>query len=239
MLQACLNGARSRKNHPRVPLSPDELALDAERVVAAGVAELHVHPRDAQGVETLAAEHIAAALRAIRAKVPGIPVGISTREGIRTDKARGFDQMRSWTVLPDYVSVNISEEDAGDIIALMVAEGIGVEAGLATVADTLKFTKLATVKDCLRVLVEIDFEKDVANALSLADEIIRILGENRIDLPILLHGFDETMWPLYRRSLALGLDARLGLEDGVLLPDGSLAADNRDIIAAARELTPG
>ena len=239
MLQACLNGARSRQDHPKVPLTPGELALDAERVVAAGVAELHVHPRDAQGIETLAADHIAAALSAIRAKVPGIPVGISTREGIRTDQARGFGQMRGWAVLPDYVSVNLNEDDAADIIALMIAKGIGVEAGLATVADTLKFVRLATVKDCLRVLVEIDFEKDVANALSLADEIIRILGENHIDLPILLHGFDETMWPLYRKSLALGLDARLGLEDGVLLPGGSPAASNRDIIAAARELTQG
>jgi uncharacterized protein (DUF849 family) len=234
MLQACLNGARSRKDHLKIPLSPEELALDAARVVAAGVAELHVHPRDAEGIETLTADHIAAALMAIRTKVPGIPVGISTREGIRTDEARGFDQMRSWTVLPDYVSVNLSEDDAGDVIALMLAKGIGVEAGLATVADAEKFVKLATVKDCLRVLVEIDFEKDVANALSLAEHIMCILKQNRIALPILLHGFDETMWPLYRRSVALGVDARLGFEDGILLPDGRIAADNRDIITAAR-----
>jgi uncharacterized protein (DUF849 family) len=239
MLQACLNGARSRRDHPKIPLSPEELALDAERVVAAGVAELHVHPRDAEGIETLAANHIAAALTAIRAKVPGIPIGISTREGIRTDKARGFDQMRSWTVLPDYVSVNLSEDDAGDIIALMIAKGIGVEAGLATIADAERFVKLATVTDCLRVLVEIDFEKDLANALSLAERIMRILKENQVALPILLHGFDETMWPLYRKSVALGVDARLGFEDSVLLPDGSIAADNRDIVVAARKLTQG
>src|SRR5688572_8261985 len=109
MLQACLNGARSRADHPKVPQTPEELARDAVRVVAAGVAELHVHPRDAEGSETLEAGDIAAALTAIRAKVPGVPVGVSTREGIRTDKARGFDHMRSWAVLPDYVSVNLSE----------------------------------------------------------------------------------------------------------------------------------
>ena len=237
MLQACLNGARSREDHPKVPLTPEELALDAERVIAAGVQELHVHPRDTQGIETLDAHHIAAALTAIRAKVPGVPVGISTREGIRSDKARGFDQIRGWTVLPDYVSVNLSEDDAGDIIALMIEKGIGVEAGLATVADADRFVTFATAKSCLRVLVEIDFEKDVANALSLAKEIIRILGESRIDLPLLLHGFDETVWPLYSKSVALGIDARLGLEDGLLLPDGRIASDNREIIIAARHLT--
>jgi len=239
MLQACLNGARSRKDHPRVPLTPEELALDALRAAAAGAAELHVHPRDAQGVETLAGDHIAAALTAIRMKMPGMPVGISTREGIRTDKVRGFDQMGDWTVLPDYVSVNLSEDDAGDIIALMTAKGIGVEAGLATLADAHRFVKLASVKNCLRVLVEIDFEKDVATALHLADAIMRILADNRVGLPILLHGFEETMWPLYRKSVALGVDARLGFEDGILLPDGRIAADNHDIIAAARKLTQG
>lgn len=237
MLQACLNGARTRQDHPRVPLSAEELALDAERVVAAGVAELHVHPRDAKGIETLAPDDIAAAVRAIRARVPGVPVGLSTREGIRTDRSRGFDAMRAWSVLPDYVSVNLSEADAPQIIALMIEKGIGVEAGLATAADAGRFVKLATAKEALRILVEIDFEKDVAGALKLADEIMGILKESRIDLPILLHGFDETMWPLYRRSLDLGVDARLGLEDGVILPDGRPAADNNDIIRAIGKLT--
>jgi uncharacterized protein (DUF849 family) len=237
MLQACLNGARSRHDHPKVPISPEDLALDALGAAAAGATEFHVHPRDAEGIETLAAEDIAAALTAIRTKVPGMPVGISTREGIRIDKSRGFDQMRQWTVLPDYVSVNLGEDDAEDIMALMIAKGIGIEAGLATAADARKFVKLATVKDCLRVLVEIDFEKDVATALRLADEIMRILADSHVALPILLHGFDETMWPLYRKSLALGVDARLGFEDGLYLPDGRIAADNRDIIASARQLT--
>lgn len=237
MLQACLNGARTRQDHPRVPLSAEELALDAEQVVAAGAAELHVHPRDAKGIETLAPGDIAAAVQAIRARVPGVPVGLSTREGIRTDRSRGFDALRAWSVLPDYVSVNLSEADAPEIITLMMEKGIGVEAGLATAADARRFVRLSTAKEALRILVEIDFEKDVEGALRLADVIMFILEESSVDLPILLHGYDETMWPLYRRSLELGVDARLGLEDGVTLPDGSLAADNSDIIRAIGKLT--
>jgi uncharacterized protein (DUF849 family) len=237
MLQACLNGARTRQDHPKIPFSPEELALDAERVVAAGASELHVHPRDGQGIETLAPDDIAAALKAIRARVPGVPVGLSTREGIRTDRTRGFEAMKSWTLLPDYVSVNLSEADAPEIMALMIEKGIGIEAGLATVADARRFVDLPVVKACLRMLVEIDFEKDVAGAVQLAEEIMGILGENRIELPILLHGFDATVWPLYRRSRELRVDARLGFEDGIHLPDGRVAADNADIIRAAVQLT--
>lgn len=237
MLQACLNGTRTRQDHPKVPFSAEELALDAERVVAAGASELHVHPRDGRGIETLAPDDIAGALKAIRARVPGVPVGLSTREGIRSDGTRGFAAMKSWALLPDYVSVNLSEVDAPEIMALMIEKGIGIEAGLATVADTRRFIDLPLVKACLRVMVEIDSEQDVAGALRLAEDMMRILGENRIELPILLHGFDATVWPLYRKSRALGVDARLGFEDGIHLPDGGVAADNADIIKAAMQLT--
>ncbi|WP_119269439.1 3-keto-5-aminohexanoate cleavage protein [Taklimakanibacter deserti] len=236
MLQACLNGARTRQDHPKVPLSPEELAQDAAEVIAAGAAELHVHPHGPDGAETLDPGLTAAALTAIRAKVPGIPVGLTTTEGVRSDASRGFDQLKAWRVLPDYVSVNLSEADAPEIIELMLAKGIGVEAGLATVADARRWVKLPTMKDCLRVLVEIDFEKDVADALDLADEIIAVLRQHDVALPLLLHGFDQTVWPLYRKSRSLKIDARLGFEDGIHLPDGRVAADNRDIIAAARAL---
>jgi uncharacterized protein (DUF849 family) len=171
---------------------------------------------------------------AIRAKVPGIPVGISTREGIGTDARRGFDQMKAWHALPDYVSVNLNEEDAPEVVALMLAKGIGVEAGLATVADAQRFAALPMRKDCLRVLVEIDYEKDVMQAMELADDILRVLAHHRVALPLLLHGFDDSVWPLYRKSRALEIDARLGFEDGVHLPDGRVAADNREIMLAAR-----
>lgn len=236
MLQACLNGARSRQDHPKVPLSPEELASDAALVVAAGVSELHIHPRGADGLETLDPDVTARTLEAIQAKVPNVPIGLTTREGVRHDASRGFDQMRAWRVLPDYVSVNLGETDAPEVIALMLAKGIGVEAGLATVADAVRSVTLPIVRDCLRIMVEIDFEPDVAKAEKLADDIMDVLKTHRITSPLLLHGSNESVWPLYRKSRALKIDARLGFEDGLHLPDGRIARDNRDIIAAAHAL---
>jgi uncharacterized protein (DUF849 family) len=237
MLQACLNGARTRRDHPKIPLSPDELAQDAAEVIDAGAAELHVHPRGTDGAETLDPDDIGVALAAIRAQLPIVPVGISTREGIRTDRSRGFDQMKAWRVMPDYVSINLSEEDAPEIMALMRVKDIGVEAGLASVADAERFVTLPFAKEALRVLIEIDFENDVTQAIALADDIMRVLADHRVTLPLLLHGFAESVWPLYRKSRELRIDARLGFEDGVHLPDGRIAASNRDIIAAAHALT--
>ena len=55
IVQACINGARPRDFHPRLPLTAEAMAADAAACVAAGAAELHIHPRCADGRESLAA----------------------------------------------------------------------------------------------------------------------------------------------------------------------------------------
>src|SRR4029450_12116714 len=109
-----------------------------------------------------------------------------TREGIRTNRSRSFDQMKAWRIMPDYVSVNLSEEDAPEIMARVRVKDIGVEAGLASVADAQRFVTLPLARESLRVLVEIDFEKDVSKAIELADDILRVLADHHITLPLLL-----------------------------------------------------
>ena len=78
LLQACLNGSRTPGEHPALPITPQELAQDAQRVVAAGACALHVHPRNVQGEQSLEAQDMAAALIAIRERCPGIPVGVGS-----------------------------------------------------------------------------------------------------------------------------------------------------------------
>ena len=108
MLQACLNGDRDKDFHAATPLTPRELAADARAVVDAGAHELHIHPRDAKGLESLHPDDTARALDAVRASVPGIPVGVSTAWGITPQGRERQAQIRAWQVMPDYVSVNRS-----------------------------------------------------------------------------------------------------------------------------------
>ena len=72
IIQACLNGARPAGYHPALPLTPDAIAHDAAACVAAGAAELHIHPRGADGRESLAPDvieiealSVAAGIRAV------------------------------------------------------------------------------------------------------------------------------------------------------------------------------
>ena len=234
MLQACLNGARGRDYSPALPLTPEALARDAAACLAVGTNEFHIHPRNADGRESFAARDIGAALEAVRASVPGVPIGVSTREGIMADPAARQRAFQAWEVLPDYVSVNLSEADAPEVISFMLKQGVGIEAGLATVADAERYVALPQAGSCLRVLIEID-EQESAAALRLAHGMIAVLDRAGSKLPRQLHGFDASKWVMHAEALRLGLDQRIGLEDGDLMPDGRIAGSNVELIAAAVE----
>ena len=236
MLQACLNGGRDKGFHAATPLTPHELAADARAVVEAGAQQLHIHSRDAAGRESLHPDDTASALEAIRASVPGIAVGVSTGWWIAPQGRARQQHVRAWQVLPDYVSVNLIEEDANEVIDLVLEKGIGVEAGLWSPRDAKKFVAHPNARNCLRVLIEIN-EQEFLTGAEAARQIMEILDRAEIQLPRLLHGFENTMWPFYRKALRLGLDARIGLEDGKLLPSGAEAENNAALIRAARALT--
>ena len=84
-VMACLNGGRIRAERPGVPLSPAELAADAVAVRAAGAFAVHIHPRDRHGVQTMEVKACDAAVAAIRAAVPQLPIGVSTSAAINPD----------------------------------------------------------------------------------------------------------------------------------------------------------
>ncbi|WP_118133364.1 3-keto-5-aminohexanoate cleavage protein [Oceanicella sp. SM1341] len=238
MLQACLNGAREARTHAALPRSPGELAEDAAAVRAAGADELHIHVRDAEGAESLAPADVSAALRAVRAAVPGMPVGVSTGAWIRPGGAARLEHVRAWELLPDYASVNLSEQDAPDTMEALASRGVGIEAGLSTLADTRRFLALPGHRACLRVLIEIDLqEAEEAEAEALA--ILERLAAADLGRPLLLHGTDSCTWAMVGLAAARGLDTRIGLEDVLVMPDGRPAADNAALVSAARALLGG
>jgi uncharacterized protein (DUF849 family) len=84
-------------------------------------------------------------------------------------------------------------------------------------------------------LIEIE-EQESAAALHTAHSIIAVLDKSGSQLPRQLHGFDASKWVMHAEALRLGLDQRIGFEDGGFLPDGRVAAGNAELIAAAVKL---
>lgn len=233
IVQACLNGARSADHHPRLPLTPEAIAADAALCVAAGAAELHIHPRAQDGRESLFA--VGSTVAAVRRACPGTLVGVSTGAWIEGNEEQTREAIRSWDFLPDYASVNLSETDAPGVMRLLRERGVGVEAGLASAADAERLASVTGDESIFRVLIEVE-QQDVAQAERAMTAIVEILTHAGIMRSVLLHGFDSTVWhfvSLARRRL---WSARVGLEDGKHLPNGDLAPDNSAMVAAAVKL---
>jgi uncharacterized protein (DUF849 family) len=227
LIQACLNGARAPGEHPALPLTPEQLAADAGATVAAGARSVHLHARDADGTESLEPTDVAAAVRAVR----GVELSLSTGLWIAGDDVeRRHALIAGWTERPDLVSLNIREPGWEELAALLAELGIGVEAGLATPADAE-----ALVEGPLRparVLVEIDDE--TVDAVPAAAAIDAVLDRAGHTAPRLHHGFGPATWAVLDAATARGHDVRIGLEDVLVLPDGTPAPGNEALVYAAR-----
>jgi uncharacterized protein (DUF849 family) len=229
-VEACMNGGRTRDDHPAVPVSPEELAADALAVRRAGAFAVHVHPRDARGAQTLAAGACERAVAAIRAAAPAMAVGVSTSAAIDPDPFARAAAVSSWRQRPDFVSVNVSELGWAGIVRAALHAGIGVEAGLATPAAAEELLRSPFTHQLLRALVEV--ERGVEDPRAIA----QLIPDG---VPQLWHGYGERTWEVLAAAADAGVDTRVGLEDVLVLPDGREATDNAELTAAAVALALG
>ena len=228
IVQACLNGSRSRDAHPNLPRSAAEVAWDARECAEAGATSVHVHPREPRR-ESMGPVAVARAVSAIRDAAPGLPIGVITGERVLASVRERVLAIEAWDVLPDFASVNWHDDGATDVAGALLDRGIAVEAGLHSLRAARAFTSSPLREECLRVLVRLPS----ASSLLLADEILDEVGD---ELPVLLHGEGDSCWSALRRALELGLDCRIGLEDTLELPDGSPASSNAQLVRVALEL---
>jgi uncharacterized protein (DUF849 family) len=249
VIQACLNGARAPEEHPALPLTPEQLERDARAVVAAGAGSIHVHPRDASGAETLEPGAVAEAVHAIRVAAPRVELSMSS--GLWIAGAERLRLISGWTERPDLCSVNFSEPGWEELIALLVERGIEVEAGLGTVEDAEALAASGLVESwgagsrgrgrrhlpVRRVLVEVEDESPEA-AVARAADIDRVLDRAAIPTPRLHHGFGPATYAVIDAARARGREVRIGLEDVLVLRDGSSAPANAALVAPAN-VRPG
>lgn len=242
MIKACLNGERHPRSHPRLPVTPAQLAADARASAEAGASIVHVHPRNEHGLESLVASDVTAAVRAIRVEAPGIPVSVSTREGIEPDVRRRLALVAEWPARedggPDCASVNWHEDGAVEVARLLRARGIGVEAGLWTPRAATAFVATSWPWQVDRILIEaIPGASPGSDGPWAAERILAALG--MVPAHLVVHGEKTWAWPVLRWAQASGYSVRIGLEDTLVLPTGREARDNAELVTAARQQVPG
>jgi uncharacterized protein (DUF849 family) len=231
-VKACINGARTPDQHAGLPVTPDQLAAEAVAAHRAGAMAVHLHPKTADGVDSLLPDVVAAAVAAVRHAAPGLPLGVTTGFWALPDPQQRLQAVRSWTVLPDFASVNWHEPGAEELAKLLLSKGLGVEVGIFHAEAAQAWAGSEIAAHCMRVMIELPRDGDTATA----DDLIARVGAAGSPAPVLLHGLDESCWPLLEHAGRRGLQTRIGMEDTLLLPGGATAPGNAALVAAAVEL---
>ncbi|MCC8245799.1 3-keto-5-aminohexanoate cleavage protein [Saccharothrix luteola] len=231
VLQACLNGAREPGSHPSVPITPQQLAADAAACGELGVTSFHLHPRDVVGLEVLAGPEVATSVSVVRSVVPRAEIGVTTGAWIVPDPVRRAELVRGWAGLaagrPDFASVNVHEDGWLAVADALRDAGIGIELGVFHVEAARALLDVGVPSGTVRVLAEVQPGETAQDAARLLD----LLGP--LGAPILLHGEDDSAWPVLDYAVTRGLDTRIGLEDTLTLRDGTQAADNAQLVKLA------
>jgi uncharacterized protein (DUF849 family) len=202
-----------------------------------GAGAVHVHVRDADGNETLAAKALLQLLNSWRARCPSIPIGVTTGAWIAPDPHERARLVAEWrdAAAPDFASVNIHEPGSLDLAQQLEAQGIAVEAGLANANSAQRWLAHPRPDSALRILLEPDADT-LAEARSQIAAMVAVLERIPARVPRLLHGRGATAWPLLQIAAERGYDMRIGFEDVLELPDGTPARSNAELVEAAFQL---
>jgi uncharacterized protein (DUF849 family) len=231
-VKACINGARTPDQHPNLPVTPDELATAAAAAHQAGAKAVHMHPKTPDGKDSLEPDVVAAAVSAVRAAVPGLPLGVTTGFWALPDPDARRRAVEGWTVLPDFASLNWHEPGSPELADVLLGKGLGVEVGLFHLEAAAAWAESKMAKHCMRVMIELQGHEDV----SVADAMLERIAAAGSPAPVLLHGLDESCWPLLEHAGLCGTQTRIGMEDTLKLPDGSVTPDNAALVSAAVQL---
>jgi len=118
------------------------------------------------------------------------------------------------------------------VCELLTWRGVGIEAGLLSLADARQFVAAGIAGRCVRAMVE-PLDADPADAVAHAEAIETVLAAAGITLEQVHHGDGIASWAVNERAIPRGHGIRTGLEDTPVLPDGRLAQGNGDLVAAA------
>ena len=231
-VKACINGARTPDQHFGLPVSPGQLAAAAVQAHQAGAQAVHMHPKTTDGVDSLQPDIVGAAVSAVRQAIPGLPLGVTTGYWALPDERERHRAVEGWQVLPDFASVNWHEPGSDELAKLLLDRGIGVEVGIFQAEAAESWAASEVAQHCLRVMIELQADGDTETA----DDLLERVSAAGSPAPVLLHGLDESCWPLLQHAGRRGVQTRIGMEDTLWLPDGSTASDNAALVAAAVDL---
>lgn len=255
IIEAALNGGRSRAEHAALPVTPEEIADEARRCADAGASVVHIHAQDEAGTARADRDWYTATIRAIRAATPGLLISLTT---IRVETAPvatvNLGHLVAWerNEVPGgrrTIHYPNSHDDLAAALGLCTAIGIAPELGLMDIgfiANAVALRHDGLLPALPWFLLELDSPafgsgwQVAPSTIANYDFLAHLLREHFPAAPWAAHGHGLPGYAVLERALATGAHARVGFEDCLQLPDGKLAPSNAAqvewAVATARSL---
>jgi len=253
----------NREQCPAIPYTPAEYAAEARRIVDEGGVMIHIHARTPDGGPSFEVEDYRAIGEAIRAEVGDGAilnfstgaVGVSVQK--RVDYLRecrpevaalnmgSMNYAKYSRSRKDFVFKMVFANPLEEIVELLQAMNelhikpehecfdIGHVGTLAPLIDMGVLHEPLHV-DCVMGVVG-GIPPTARNLAAMVENIPGGRDGNRAHWGVI--GISRDQWMLVSAALTLGGSIRVGLEDNLYLPDGTMAKSNGELIAKARQMT--
>jgi uncharacterized protein (DUF849 family) len=234
------NGARrTRADHPELPITPAEIAGEAELCCAAGATVLHLHVRDAQGHHSLDPDLYRAAIEAVRRRLgERMVVQITTEAVGRYSPSEQIAAVRA--VHPQAVSIALAElipddaatEQAAAFLDWLRRERIAPQYILYAPEEVTTFHDLRGrgVIPQRRPFALFVLGRYAAGTEAQARDLLPFLAAHDMECPWAACAFGRREAGCVLTAAGLGGHARVGFENNLWRADGQLAASNAELV---------
>jgi len=245
VLTAAIVGAETtREQNPGLPLTAEEIGVEAARCRDNGAAVVHVHVRENDGRPSQRRELFAAALAEIRRRTD-IVVQFSTGGAVGMSAA---ERAQALGLKPEMASLNCGTINFGedvfqnpfsvmrDMAKLIRQHGIVPELELYEFGH-LDNAFVLEREGLLARPFHVQFVLGVRGAMQPGEARVKLLAS---ELPAggtwALAGVGRHELPMCRLAFSLGGNARVGLEDNIFVRKGVLAQGSWELCAEARRI---
>jgi uncharacterized protein (DUF849 family) len=237
------NGAyKTRRDHPRVPVTREDIVADAIACRDAGASLFHLHVRDAQGRHLLDAHAYRDTTAAIRRAVGRtLVVQITTEAGGRYARDAQTSVVRE--VRPEAASIALrelvpdatAEPEAQAFLAWLRAEGIMPQYILYSPDEVARYRDLCArgVIPPARDFLLFVLGRYSAGQVSAPADLLPFLRAHEGAMPWAVCAFGPGEAACAMAAAALGGHVRVGFENNLYLPDGTVAPDNAALVRNA------
>lgn len=228
---------RGKADHPALPVTPAEIAATAAECFQAGAGWLHLHVRDAQGRHSLDPGLYRETIAAVAEAAPQMGIQVTTEAaGVYSPQ----DQLRVLTDLRPAAASAAVREIARDAAVARRFYGFAAEAGIDIqhiVFDVGDIARLrawladGTVPEAMRSVLLVTGRYAPPRNASVAElrGLLEALGGDFPDWMVC--AFGPTEQGVLMAAAALGGSLRVGFENNIHRPDGTLAASNAENVA--------